>query len=137
MVQKVLATIITSDTQRHKTDKPGADTQTYVKQELQNKELIALARRANAKLIASNDVHFVEEDHADARTPHHAGTGKGPWMIRLRMRYTKQEWLKTPEQMAEIFADIPECLENTLEIANKVEFSNLNLLNDACIPNSG
>lgn len=41
------------------------------------------------------------------------------------MRYTKQEWLKTPEQMAEIFADIPECLENTLEIANKVEFFKL------------
>ena len=92
--------------QRHKTDKPGADTQTYVKQELQNKELIALARKTNTKLIASNDVHFVEEDHADAHE--HLiclSTGKDlddP----TRMRYTKQEWLKTPEQMAEIFADI-------------------------------
>ncbi len=111
--------------QRHKTDKPGADTQTYVKQELQNKELIALARKTNTKLIASNDVHFVEEDHADAHE--HLiclSTGKDlddP----TRMRYTKQEWLKTPEQMAEIFADIPECLENTLEIANKVEFFKL------------
>ena len=111
--------------QRHKTDKPGADTQTYVKQELQNKELIALARKTNTKLIASNDVHFVEEDHADAHE--HLiclSTGKDlddP----TRMRYTKQEWLKTPEQMAEIFADIPECLENTLEIASKVEFFKL------------
>jgi len=39
-----------------------------------------------------------------------------------RMRYTKQEWLKTPDQMGVIFADIPEALENTLEIAGKVEF---------------
>jgi len=107
--------------QRHKTDKPGADTQTYVKQELQNKDLISLARKTNTKLIASNDVHFVEEEHADAHE--HLiclSTGKDlddP----TRMRYTKQEWLKTPEQMAEIFADIPECLENTVEIANKVE----------------
>ncbi len=107
--------------QRHKTDKPGADTETYVKQELQNKELIKLARKTNTKLVATNDVHFVEEEHADAHE--HLiclSTGKDlddP----SRMRYTKQEWLKSPEQMAEIFADLPECIENTLEIAGKVE----------------
>ena len=36
------------------------------------------------------------------------------------LRYTKQEWLKTPDEMAAIFSDIPEALENTLEIAEKI-----------------
>ena len=39
-----------------------------------------------------------------------------------RMRYTKQEWMKTTAEMNTIFSDIPEALSNTLEIADKVEF---------------
>lgn len=107
--------------QRHKTDKPGASTDTYPKQQAQNVELIKLARKTNTKLVATNDVHFIKEEHADAHE--HLiclSTGKDlddP----TRMRYTKQEWLKSPEQMAEIFADIPEAIENTLEIAGKIE----------------
>lgn len=107
--------------QRHETDKPGASTDTYPKQQLQNAELIKLARKTNTKLVATNDVHFVEEEHADAHE--HLiclSTGKDlddP----TRMRYTKQEYLKSPEAMAEIFSDLPECIENTVEIANKVE----------------
>ena len=107
--------------QRHETDKPDASTETYVKQQLQNKELIKLARKTNTKLVATNDVHFVEEDHAEAHE--HLiclSTGKDLDDPK-RMRYTKQEWLKSPDQMAEIFADIPESIENTIEIANKVE----------------
>ena len=36
-----------------------------------------------------------------------------------RMRYTKQEWLKTTAEMNQVFADMPEVLSNTLEIAEK------------------
>jgi DNA polymerase-3 subunit alpha len=108
--------------QRHKTDKPNADYSTYEKQQIQNVELIKLARKTKTKLIASNDVHFVEEEHGEAHERLIClSTGKDlddP----NRMRYTKQEWLKTPDQMGLIFADIPEALENTIEIANKVEF---------------
>ncbi len=43
-----------------------------------------------------------------------------------RLHYTKQEWLKTPEEMAEIFADIPEAISNTQEILDKVEFYTIN-----------
>ena len=39
------------------------------------------------------------------------------------LHYTKQEWLKTPGEMAEIFKDIPEAISNTQEILDKVEFS--------------
>lgn len=108
--------------QRHKTSKPNADYSTYEKQMLQNEELIKLARKTNTKLVATNDVHFVEEEHGEAHERLIClSTGKeldDP----NRMRYTKQEWLKIPEQMGQIFSDIPEALENTLEIAGKVEF---------------
>ena len=39
-----------------------------------------------------------------------------------RMLYTKQEWMKTREEMNELFADVPEALSNTLEILDKVEY---------------
>lgn len=108
--------------QRHETNKPNADQTTYEKQERQNADLIALARKTNTKLIASNDVHFVEEEHAEGHERLIClSTGKDLYDP-TRMRYTKQEWLKTPEQMWEIFADIPEALENTVEIADKIEF---------------
>jgi DNA polymerase III subunit alpha len=108
--------------QRHKTDKPNADYSTYEKQVIQNEELIKLARKTNTKLLATNDVHFVEEEHGEAHERLIClSTGKDlddP----NRMRYTKQEWLKTPTEMTQVFADLPEALENTLEIAEKVEF---------------
>ena len=107
--------------QRHKTDKPNADYSTYEKQHIQNEELVKLARKTNTKIIASNDVHFVEEEHAEAHERLIClSTGKD-LEDPNRMRYTKQEWLKTSDEMAMVFADIPEALENTLEIVNKIE----------------
>ena len=107
--------------QRHKTDKPGGDTSVYERQKEVNKVLIDLARKTNTKLVATNDVHFVEEDHAEAHDRLIClSTGKDlddP----TRMHYTKQEWLKTPAEMGSIFSDIPEALENTHEIVDKVE----------------
>ena len=49
--------------QRHQTDKPNAEYKTYERQEQVNPVLIELARKHNVKIIATNDVHFVEEDH--------------------------------------------------------------------------
>lgn len=108
--------------QLHKTDKPNADYEVYEKQKRQNEDLIALARKTNTKLLVTNDVHFIDEDHGEAHERLIClSTGKDlddP----SRMRYSKQEYLKSPDQMWEIFADIPDALENTLEVANKVEF---------------
>jgi len=42
------------------------------------------------------------------------------------MRYTKQEWFKTTAEMNQLFADIPEALQNTQEVADKIESYNLN-----------
>jgi len=108
--------------QRHKTDRADADQTTYPKQERVNKELIRIAKKYNVKLIATNDVHFVNEEDADAHDRLIClSTGKD-FDDPDRMRYTKQEWLKTTEEMNRIFSDIPEALTNTLEVANKVEF---------------
>ena len=107
--------------QRHETQKPGADVEVYERQKQVNPVLIELARKYNVKLIATNDSHFVNEEDAEAHdrliclsTNHFVNDVN-------RMHYTKQEWLKTPEEMAAIFADIPEALANTQEIADKVE----------------
>jgi DNA polymerase-3 subunit alpha len=107
--------------QRHQTNKPNADQSTFVRQQEVNKVLIDFAKKHNIKLIATNDVHFVEEEHGEAHDRLIClSTGKD-FNDPDRMHYTKQEWLKTPEEMAAIFADIPEALANTQEIADKVE----------------
>src|SRR5574344_484788 len=112
--------------QRHKTDKLNAATDTYERQQEVNKVLIKLAQKHNIKLIATNDVHFVEEEHGEAHERLIClSTGKKMNEPRS-MAYTKQEWLKTPDEMASIFSDIPDALVNTQEIADKVEFFNIN-----------
>ncbi len=108
--------------QRHKTNKRNAATDTYEKQVKVNKVLIELARKHNIKLVATNDVHFVEEEHGEAHERLVClSTGTRLTDPNRGMAYTKQEWLKTPEEMAAIFADLPEALANTQEIADKVE----------------
>ena len=118
--------------QRHETQKPNADVEVYERQKQVNPVLIELARKYDIKLIATNDAHFVNEEDAEAHdrliclsTNHYVNDVN-------RMHYTKQEWLKTPEEMAEIFADIPEALENTQEIVDKVEIYDID--HDAIMP---
>lgn len=107
--------------QRHKTDKPGGDRNVYEQQKLVNEGILRLAAETNTKVIATNDVHFVEEEHAEAHDRLIClSTGK-KLSDAVRLHYTKQEWLKTPEEMAAIFADVPEALANTQEIVDKVE----------------
>jgi dTDP-4-dehydrorhamnose 3,5-epimerase-like enzyme/histidinol phosphatase-like PHP family hydrolase len=108
--------------QRHKTDRPDADQTTYPKQEKVNKHLLRLAKKYNVKVVATNDVHFVNEEDAEAHDRLIClSTGKD-FDDPTRMRYTKQEWLKTTAEMNLLFSDVPSALTNTLEILDKVEF---------------
>lgn len=111
--------------QRHETQKPGGDQDVYERQKQVNPVLIELARKHGVKIIATNDSHFVNEEDAEAHdrliclsTNHYVNDIN-------RMHYTKQEWLKTPEEMEAIFSDIPEAITNTQEIADKVEIYNI------------
>jgi len=107
--------------QRHQTDKEGGDQTTYLRQIEVNKGLLELARKTETKIICTNDVHFVEEEHADAHDRLIClGTGKDLDDAN-RMHYTKQEWFKSQEEMNAIFSDLPEALSNTVEIADKIE----------------
>ena len=107
--------------QRHQTTKPGADQHVYQVQREVNPVLVELAKKHGVKVVATNDVHFVEEEHAEAHD-HLICVSTNHFIDdENRMHYTKQEWLKSPQEMEEIFSDIPEALENTQEIVDKVD----------------
>lgn len=107
--------------QRHKTLKENANRETYPEQQKVNKVLLELARKYDIKVVATNDVHFTDETDADAHDCLICVSMQRNYMDPDRMHYTKQEWLKTTEQMTEIFADIPEAITNTAEILDKIE----------------
>lgn len=111
--------------QRHRSGIPEIDADTFHHQTEVNAVLLELAQELGVKTIATNDVHFVEAEDAEAHDRLIClNTGKDlddP----TRMRYTKQEYLKTMEEMSLLFGDVPQVLENTIEIAEKVEFYEL------------
>lgn len=107
--------------QRAKTGDLDMDRKVYFYQVQVNTVLIEVAKRSGVKLIATNDVHFIKPGDAEAHDRLIClNTGKDlddP----NRMRYTKQEYLKSPDEMHALFADVPEVCANTQEIADKVE----------------
>ncbi|MBQ6167885.1 MAG: DNA polymerase III subunit alpha [Muribaculaceae bacterium] len=107
--------------QRHKATVARANHETYEKQCMVNDELIKFARELDIKLICSNDSHFVNEEDADAHERLICVSTGRKLSDENVMLYSKQEWFKTTEEMNEVFADIPEALQNTNEILDKVE----------------
>ena len=107
--------------QLHKATVERANHETYKIQEAVNEQLIAFSREMGVKLVCTNDVHFVDEEHAEAHDRLIClGTSKD-FDDPKRMLYSKQEWMKTTAEMNAIFDYIPEALDNTVEICNKVE----------------
>ncbi len=107
--------------QRHPTNAPGGNRSVFEDQKIVNPELIRIAQKFGIKIIATNDVHFVNETDAEAHDRLICVSTNSYLTDENRMRYTKQEWMKTQEEMNELFSDIPEALSNTLEILDKVE----------------
>jgi len=107
--------------QRHETHVEGADTSTFQSQCIANEGLLELSKKLGIKCIATNDVHFVSSDDREAHDRLICLTTNADVDDPQRLRYTKQEYLKTQEEMELIFSDIPEVLNNTIEIADKVE----------------
>lgn len=105
--------------QRHKATVVNAAHDTYEKQRAIEPKLIALARKYDIKLIATNDVHFVDEDDAEAHDRLICLSTNKFVTDQDRMHYTKQEWLKTSAEMQALFADIPEALETPATILEK------------------
>lgn len=114
------------EVQRHETDVPGAEKETFVLQQKVNDVIFSLAEKLNVKVIATNDVHFVSKEDGPVHDRLICLTTNSDYDDPDRMRYTQQEYLKSQKEMEEIFSDHPEVLENTLEIAEKIEEFSIN-----------
>ena len=112
--------------QRHKATVPNANHDTYPLQVKVNAVLKEMSRKFGVKTVCTNDVHFLDEENADAHELLIClSTGRTPDDPNL-MRYSKQEWFKTTEEMTLLFEDDPESLANTVEILDKVEDYSIN-----------
>lgn len=85
-----------------------------------NRQLVAMGAKYSAKFVATNDVHYIEPEDADYQDVLLAiQTGKllsDP----DRMRYdSKTFYLRSPQEMSRLFAEIPTALSNTIEIAER------------------
>ena len=81
---------------------------------------VALADKVGAPLVATNDVRFIkQDDFAAHETRVCIGEGRSLDDPRRLRTYSDQQYLKSPEEMAELFSDLPEALENTIEIAKR------------------
>lgn len=86
-----------------------------------NKALLQLARKNGIRVVATNDVHFVEQKDFEAhRILICLNTGK-ELSDASGLEYTGKEYLRTPEEMAELFREVPEAIATTQEILAKIE----------------
>ena len=87
-----------------------------------NRQLLAFSRDFGLPVVATNDCHYLRREDA---APHDVllciGTGK-TMNDANRMRYGPQEfYFKTPEEMYQVFAEVPEACTNTLRIAERCD----------------
>ncbi|OXU15088.1 DNA polymerase III subunit alpha [Sedimentisphaera salicampi] len=84
-----------------------------------NPEMIEMANKLGLGLVATNDVHFLNKNDYEA---HDILTCISTGKIvsdENRMHYPTSVYLKSPEEMRELFSDIPEACDNTLKIAER------------------
>src|SRR5690606_10285543 len=81
---------------------------------------VQLAAESGAPVVATNDVRFLEAGDYEA---HEARVCIRERTLladaNRRRRYTREQYLRTPDEMAALFADIPEALANSVEIARR------------------
>ena len=83
-------------------------------------EAADLAARAGVPVVASNDVRFMAtEDFEAHETRVCIQEGRVLTDTRRERRYSDQQYLRTPAEMRELFFDLPEAIDNTVEIAKR------------------
>jgi len=81
---------------------------------------VALATSTGLPVVASNDVHFLKQADFDAHEARVCiNEGRVLSDQRRPKRFSNQQYLRSSDEMAELFSDIPEALENTKEIAKR------------------
>ena len=93
------------------------------KQVLVNQKLVELSKELDIPLVATNDAHYLKkEDSYNHEVLLCIQTGK-KMKDEDRMRFETEEfYIKSPEEMANYFSNIPEAIENTVKIAEKCNF---------------
>ena len=94
-------------------------------QALVNQKLIALSQKLNIPIVATNDAHYLKkEDYYNHEVLLCVQTGKRMTDSDRMSFSTNDFYIKSPEEMEEYFANVPQALENTVKIAEKcnVEF---------------
>jgi len=85
-------------------------------------QIIQISKEADIKIIATNDTHYTIRENADAHEAFMCIAMNKLYDDPKRLRHSVHEfYVKSPEEMAKLFADIPEALENTLEIVEKCD----------------
>jgi len=85
-----------------------------------DKQIIQVAQETGIKIIATNDTHYTVQKNADAHEAFMCIAMNKLYDDPNRLRHSVHEfYVKSPEEMALLFADIPEALEHTQEIAKK------------------
>ena len=107
--------------QRHETNDPEADRAAFPLQQKVIEAFKKLSSKYNVKIIATNDVHFINSEDAEAHDRLICINTAKDLDDPDRLRYSKQEYLKSEEDMRQIFSDIPEAIDNVIEIISKVE----------------
>ena len=90
-------------------------------QDVANKGLISLSRKLGIPLVATNDVHYVNPDDAEAQDALLAiqTQKKIEDKDRLTMLDSPDFYLRSPEEMSGLFEEFPDAIENTLKIADE------------------
>jgi DNA polymerase III subunit alpha len=109
------------EVQRHETYDPEADRSAFPLQQKVIEAFKKLAVKYNVKLIASNDVHFINAEDAEAHDRLICINTAKDIDDPNRLRYSKQEYLKSEAEMREIFSDMPEAIDNVAALIDKVE----------------
>ena len=83
-------------------------------------QIVALADGSQTALVATNDVRFLKSDDFDAHEVRVCiNQGRVLDDPRRPRDYSAQQYLRTPQEMAELFSDLPEALQNSVEIAKR------------------
>jgi DNA polymerase-3 subunit alpha len=86
-----------------------------------------LAKELGIRLVVTNDAHYVTKDHAVAHNvllhiSKDASFDRSQFNVKSDLRYRVPEmYLKTQEQMKQLFKDFPEAIDSTVEIAEKID----------------
>ena len=107
-------------------------------QALVNQKLIALSQKLNIPIVATNDAHYLKkEDYYNHEVLLCVQTGKRMTDSDRMSFSTNDFYIKSPEEMEEYFANVPQALENTVKIAEKcnLDLGEINTAARMCIWN--